>query len=234
MRRNPAYVQLAAQLNSVRTDLNAIESQREQLHTEREKLQKQLARAPMVEREHTRLNRELESALTDRAAIADKEATAQLSSALESEAIGERLVVAEPPSLPGGPSSPNQKLILAAGMVLAVGAGGFGVVVAELFDRSIRSTAELGRLLGDNPLGAIPTLVSPSDRRRQWAMRTAVALVVVVVGSGGLVYVDRAVVPLEVLRFWAQNQVEDWIPGSFGGGAADDPLEEAGAATNAP
>jgi uncharacterized protein involved in exopolysaccharide biosynthesis len=49
--RNPAFVQLSSQLNSVRAEIASIEDQRAELRAERETLQQQLARAPEVERD---------------------------------------------------------------------------------------------------------------------------------------------------------------------------------------
>lgn len=223
VRRNNSYIQLSAQLNSVQAEIAAVEDQRVQLRDERVVLQEQLARAPAVEREYIRLQRRLENAIADREALADKEATARLSGSLETTAAGERLTLIEPPSTPGSPFSPNKKLILAIGLVLAVGSGGTALVLAELFDRSVRSVADLARLVGDTPLAAIPVIANAADRRRRWTRRVGATAAVVVVAGGGLVWVHQRVVPLDVLGYQAADRTERWLVTTFPELAGDGP-----------
>lgn len=208
--RNPVFVQLKAQLNSVQTELLSLEQQRAEVQAERIELQERLARAPAVEREYTRLNRELENAILDREIIADKEATAQLGRALETEAVGERLSLAEPPTTPLSPISPNKTLIMLVGFLMATGVGGGSMFLAELFDRSIRSADDLARLINDSPLVVIPTIVTADDRKRIWTMRIAGAAIVGIVAVGSLLWLNHAVGPLDVLRFDMQNRVGAW------------------------
>lgn len=208
--RNPAYVQLKAQLNSVQTELRSIIEQRAELEAEREELQQQLARAPAIEREYIRLSRDLENAIADRDILADKQATVQLSRDLETQAVGERLVLAEPPTRPISPVSPNKKLILAIGFALAVGGGGASVLLAELLNRSIRSINDLAAIIGERPLVSIPVIRTPRDTRRAWSLRLIGLAVVVAVIAGAAVWVDRAVVPLDVLDFELQNRFGEW------------------------
>lgn len=208
--RNPAYVQLKAQLNSVQTELRSIIEQRAELEAEREELQQQLARAPAIEREYIRLSRDLENAIADRDILADKQATVQLSRDLETQAVGERLVLAEPPTRPISPVSPNKKLILAIGFALAVGGGGAGVLLAELLNRSIRSINDLAAIIGEKPLVSIPVIQTPRDTRRAWSLRLVGLAVVVAVVASGAILVDRAVVPLDVLDFELQNRFGEW------------------------
>jgi hypothetical protein len=215
--RNDAYVQLSAQLNSVQSEARAIETQVASLEEERRQLQQQLARAPAVEREYSRLVRDLDNAVAQREQLSEKATTASLSGSLETRAISERLTLAEPANLPLQPISPNAKLILALGLILAVGSGGTSAMIAEFLDRSVRSTAQLARIVGDTPLAAIPVLVSPRDRWRIRASRVSVALVVVVLVGAGLVWFDRRVVPLTVLGYQAQTAVVQWFDDTFAG-----------------
>jgi len=224
LRPNPAYVQLRAQVNSVQTELQSVEQQRTELLEARTELQSRLSRAPAVEREYTRLQRELENAIADREVIADKEATAQLGLALETEAVGERLKLAEPPTLPLSPITPNKKLILAVGLVLAMGGGGAGVLLAELFDRSVRSANDLVRIIGEKPLIAIPVLATAQDWRRKWIKGLGGTALLVLLCVGGVLWADRAVGPLDVLRFEMQNRIETWWTGIFA--TAETPTQE--------
>jgi hypothetical protein len=140
-----------------------------------------------------------------------------LSGSLETQAISERLTLAEPATLPREPISPNVKLILALGVVLAGGSGGASMVLAEFLDRSVRSAAQLARLIGDTPLAAIPTLTSPRERRRRWMRRGALAAATIVLVAVGLFWVDRQVRPLSVLGYQAQAMVTEWFAATFAG-----------------
>ena len=215
MTRSSAYVQLSAQLNSIQAEIGSVEQQMTQLREERLELQEQLAKAPMVEREYARLDRELENALADREVLAEKETSARLSGSLEIDAIGERLTLIEPPTEPVEPVSPNQRLILALGVIMALGVGGSSVTAAQLLDRSVRSSVDLSRLLGDAPLVAIPQLVAPAQRRRLLAMRLGVGVVVLGLLGGALYWVDRTVAPLDVLGHQLQNRAEVWFARTF-------------------
>jgi len=210
--RNPAYVELSAQLNSVEAEIGAVEQQREDLREERRTLQEQLARAPAVEREFTRLNRQLESAIADRDALAEKETTVKLSGSLETAAVGEQLVLMEPPTLPTAPASPNKKLILALGLVLAVGSGGASVMLAELLDRTIRSVGDLARIVGDTPLAAVPIIASASDRRRRRLRLWAAAVAALAVLAATLTWLHFTTVPLDVLSSATGNKIQQWVP----------------------
>jgi len=209
--RNPAYVQLSAQLNSVKAETRAVRQQVAELEEVRDDLQAQLARAPTIEQEFLQLNRRLETALEERDAVAETARTAGLSGSLEASAIGERFVLAEPATVPREPVRPSERLILALGLVLAVGSGGASLMLAEMLDRSIRSAGQLTKLLGDGPLVTIPTLTSPRDVRRRWALRAGGLLLVTTAVIGLLVWIDRSVVPLIVVVYEVQNAIETWV-----------------------
>ncbi len=225
MSRSSSYIRLSAQLNSVQTEITAVEDQLESLAQERITLQEQLAQAPAVEREYNRLQRQLDNALVDREALADKEATAKLSGALETTASGERLTLVQPSSLPTSPFSPNKKLILAIGLVLATGTGATTLLAAELLDRAIRSAAALTKITGDAPLASIPVITTARDLRRIWARRTGITVAATLVLGGGLVWIHHQLVPLDVLGYQVAHEAEQklGIPLSSTGDGARTP-----------
>jgi len=205
--RNPAYVQLSAQLNSIEAEIAAIREQRADLRDEREQLQAQLARAPEVERTYNGFARRLDNAIASRDAIAEKETQTRLSGSLETTAMGEELSLLEPANVPKSPHSPNRKLILAIGAVFAVGTGSISVVLAELLDRTIRSADDLARILGDRALVSIPRIETARDRRRKWLLRLGASVALIAAISGVGTWVHHQVVPLDVLRYQASNQI---------------------------
>lgn len=213
--RNPTFVQLSSQLNSVRTEIAAVEEQRAELRDERENLQAQLARAPEIEREYERIVRRLESAVNDREELADKETTARLSGALEATTTGGQLTLVQPATFPQSPHSPPTKLILALGLVLGGGSGGVALVLRELTDRSIRSANDLARILGDSPLVAIPAIETPSDRFLRRLRRFGLVGLVLLLLAGGLTWTNYRIAPLDVLAYQGMRITESWIANVF-------------------
>lgn len=209
--RNSAYVQLKAQLNSVQAEIRAITEQQGELQEVRQELQAQLGQAPLVEQEFLELNRRLETAIEERDEVAEKARTAGLSGSLEASSIGEQFVLAEPATVPRKPVRPSEKLILALGLVLAVGGGGASVMAAEMLDRSVRSAAQLARIVGETPLAMIPQLTTVRENRRRWLMRLLVVAVAIACVVGLLVWIDRAVMPLIVMFYEVQNAVDAWL-----------------------
>jgi len=210
-RRSGTYVQLSAQLNGVRSQIAAVQEQQALAEEERVALQEELAKAPEVQREYTRLMRRLDNAVADRAELAEKETTAQLRGALDTTAAGERLTLIEPPGTPSSPYSPKKLVFLAIGFVLAMGSGTTSLALAEILDRSIRSARDLAKIVGDQPLVTIPVIVTAADRRRFWVRRGGVAAFALVVVGIGIGWVHQRVVPLDVLAAQATAGVERWV-----------------------
>ncbi len=65
--------------------------------------------------------------------------------------------------IPSAPSSPNVPLNLALGLVLAVGAGIAGVVLAEMFDAGLATSEDVESKLGLPNIGSIPLVSSISE-----------------------------------------------------------------------
>lgn len=216
--RSPAFVQLSSQLNAVVSEFEGIVVQRQEVRAELERMREVLTRAPVVSQEYERLRRALDEAFAGRETLVAKEATAQLGQSLETGAVGERLSLIEPPVFPERPARPNRTLILALGMVLALGSGIGSVTLAELLDRTVRSAKDLGRLIGERPLIMIPTMVTRGQKRRQWAIRGALAAVVLLGIGGGLAAVHHTVAPLDVLAFQTQTRANAWLTTTFPGG----------------
>ena len=217
--RSPAYVQLSSQLNSVLSQVQGVAQQRELIRADLERLGEVVAQAPVVSQEYERLRRALEEAILSRESLVAKEATAQLGQSLETGAVGERLSLIEPPVFPESPASPNRRLILALGLVVALGSGVGSVTLAELLDRTVRSARDLSRLIGEKPLVMIPTMISQGQRRRRWAMRAGIVGLVVAGIVAGLAVIHQRHVPLDVLAFQAQTRANAWIVRTFPGGA---------------
>ncbi len=117
-----------------------------------------LADAPQVERQFSRLSRELEQLQAQFTVITQRRAEAEMSQALEIAHKTERFEVLETALVPDYPVSPSRKKILAAGIVLFLMLGVGIAVLLELLNPAIRTSAQLERTLGVEPIVTIPRI----------------------------------------------------------------------------
>jgi polysaccharide biosynthesis transport protein len=118
---------------------------------------------------------------------------------IEASSKGQRLTMIEQPIEAPYPTSPNRKLIAAAGMVGGVGAGLGLIVLLELLNRSIRRSIDLSNHLGIQPLATIPYIHTRRERRFK---RTVIALAlcaIFVVLPSGLFMIHTYYMPLDLL-----------------------------------
>jgi exopolysaccharide transport family protein len=69
------------------------------------------------------------------------------------------------PKIPTAPSTPNVKLNLALGLLLALGAGVAAVILRELLDTGLGTAEDVEQVLGLPHLAGVPTLASTLDRK---------------------------------------------------------------------
>ena len=205
---NPAYITLAAQLETIAQEIASFAGQKEQLKARQAELEACIAAIPEVEREYTLLTRNYENTYVKHQEVKSKQLEAELAESVEAERKGERFSLIEPPLAPTEPVRPNRPLILALGVMLAGLFGGAAAFLAELFDNSIHSAAELAQLTGMAPLVALPYIANRADKRRRWLTRAALLL-----GSAALVAailwaVETYYQPLDVLYFRVLNKLD--------------------------
>jgi uncharacterized protein involved in exopolysaccharide biosynthesis len=209
--RNPAYLYVDAQLAVVRRQLDRVEAQRAEVRDRIERYRQRLDRMPRVELEYNEIVGALEDARARRNAILEKEQSARLSEAVENEERGERFSLIEPPNLPNSPEEPDRRLILLAGLVLGLGAGGGAVVARHFLDDTVNGPGDIAREIGFEPLGIVPNITTPVDRLLRLGRRAAVVAVVVAGTGGGAWYVHQQVMPLDVAGMTVWDKVMDRV-----------------------
>jgi len=98
------------------------------------------------------------------AMLLNKLETAHITERLEVSKQGTRFHILEPARLPLRPIKPNLAQILLFGLFAALACGAAGVVVIEMFDHSVHNQEEAKLAININFLGAIPKIVTDSDR----------------------------------------------------------------------
>ncbi len=205
---NPAYITLAAQLETIAQEIASFAGQKEQLKARQAELEACVAAIPEVEREYTLLTRNYENTYLKHQEVKSKQLEAELAESVEAEKKGERFSLIEPPLAPTEPVRPNRPLILALGALLAGLFGGAAVFLTELFDNSIHSAAELAQLTGMAPLVALPYIANRADKRRRWLTRVGLLLGIAALIAAILWAVETYYQPLDVLYFRVLNKLD--------------------------
>jgi uncharacterized protein involved in exopolysaccharide biosynthesis len=196
---NPQYVDVQSRREAAIAEQRALREQLAGLRGRIQEFEGRLARAPAVERDYSALLRDLQSTRAKYQEVRQKQMEAQLASNLESEQKGERFTLIDPPLVPEKPASPNLALVLALGVLLAVGAAAGTAVLLDQVDDSVQGRQDLARLATVPPLAVIPWIETEQDRiQAQRKLRlglVAVATSVVML----LVLVHFLFRPLDVL-----------------------------------
>ncbi len=198
---NPAYIQISAQREATASERDSLLRQRKELAARIVALEARLASSPGVERDYAALLRDLDNEQLKYREVRQKQMEAQLAQNLEEGRKGERFTLIEPPLAPEEPTSPNRKLLLVMGVMLALALAGGMAALLEVLDSSIRGRQDLANLLTVPPLAVIPWIENAGEkaarsRRRRYALAGSLAALAVAVVAIHFFYR-----PLDVL--WA-------------------------------
>jgi polysaccharide chain length determinant protein (PEP-CTERM system associated) len=164
---NPEYLRVASELDATRRNLAALRASVQRARSQIADYELRLSRAPTVERDYVQLERDKEATRVQFADIQAKLREAEIAQSLESESKGERYTLIRSPGVPSKPFSPNRLGILMLGVLLGSVAAIAIVIIRESSDPTVRNVDDITDL-SDLPLiGAIPTLITNADRRRQ-------------------------------------------------------------------
>ncbi len=142
-------------------------------------IQAALSAAPQVEREFSRLSRELDQLQEQLSVITRRRAEAEMSSMLESSQQTERFEVLEAALVPVNPVSPSRKKITLAGTALFLALGAGLAILLELLNPAIRTPAQMEHALGIPPIVSIPKIGGSSHSKsgkRGWIIAVLVGL----------------------------------------------------------
>jgi uncharacterized protein involved in exopolysaccharide biosynthesis len=205
---NPAYIQLAAQIEAADTEIHSLQEKKQRLKGKLADYEQRLIESPQVEREYRTLARDLQNAIDEYQGVQAKQISAQIAQQLEKESKGERFVIVEPPLLPEEPVSPNRPAILFLSFVLALGCGIGYAAVAESLDDSVRGGKSLFITIGAAPLAVIPYLETDTEasrRKRRMASKATAAAAAIILAIAMLHYFWT---PLDVLWYKALRKAD--------------------------
>lgn len=204
---NPAYIQLQAQLQSAKSEINALQQSKKSIKNKIADYEKSLRASPQVERKYHDLNLDYENSMMKYREVKAKQMEADMSKTMEADRKGERFSLIEPPIYPEKPLKPNRTIIVLLGLIIALSTGfGYALFRASI-DPGIYGINDLKAITGAAPLIVIPILYSEAELTKKsqvkwWLFATPIVVLIVV-----LLIVHLAYAPLDVLWYALQRKL---------------------------
>jgi len=210
---NPAYLTMQAQLAGIKSEVQSLKVQREQLKTKLTDYEKRLQQTPDVERQYLVLNRDYENSVRRYQELTAKQNVAEVGQELEKERKGERFSLIDPPQLPEKPLKPNRPAIIILGLFLSIGSSLGFAAVAESMDSSVRGVRGVMSVLESPPLSVIPYLPTGEDLVKVGNTRKIIIALVASSFVLLVLLVHFFWTPLDVLWFKGLRKVDTVIGG---------------------
>jgi succinoglycan biosynthesis transport protein ExoP len=168
---NPAYIQVSAQREAAVNERASLQRKHGALQAKIHDFESRMAQSPGIEREYSALVRDVENAQLKYREVRQKKEEATLAKNLEVERKSERFTLIEPPLIAEEPISPNRPIVLALGVLLALGAGVGLAFALEALDPTVRNRRDMDVLLPVAPLALLPWIETPSEVAARARMR---------------------------------------------------------------
>ncbi|MFA5040956.1 MAG: hypothetical protein WC464_04915 [Bdellovibrionales bacterium] len=169
---NPAYLQVAAQIQTASEQYKALVKNRAELQQQLESFNKALNDNPEAQQELMALTRDYDNVKSRYKEIKEKKLIADMKEQMEKERIGERLSLINPPQYPSQ-TQPRRIFLILGGICASIIGGLVSVVAAQIASQSIISAHYLEVVVGAAPLVSIPRIYTREDvhyslHRRLW------------------------------------------------------------------
>ncbi|MDJ0784828.1 MAG: Wzz/FepE/Etk N-terminal domain-containing protein [Desulfosarcinaceae bacterium] len=197
---NAAYVTLASQLSSTRSEIKSLQRQISELDARTGTFRQRMEKTPLVEESYNALLIERDNTRGKYEDLLRKVMEANVAHGLEKEQKGERFTLIEPAQYPQRPLKPNRMAIVIIGVVLGVASGIGLCALREFTDTSVRGPDDLMRAGILPVLATIPMIQSRRDKRMAILRKWAVAISVVCAVGLGVAAFHFMVMDLDV--FW--------------------------------
>lgn len=166
---SPMAVQVQTQLNATDTQLAALQARAMDLRTKLSGLEGRIVAAPEVEREYQAVTRDLASARAKYDELLKRQMDAEVSEAAISGGTADKFRVKTSPTIPEEPAKPARMGIAIIAVVLGVVAAITSVILAQLFDATVRGARDIQDILGVAPLTAVPVIKRAGGHGRKAA-----------------------------------------------------------------
>ncbi|MBN2704928.1 MAG: hypothetical protein JXR89_00640 [Deltaproteobacteria bacterium] len=204
---NPAFINLQTQIRSAEIEIAATEASFREIQKNLEDYQQRLENAPLVERDYSRMQRDLEQAQLRFTDITHKLTEAQVAREMEESQQGERFKIIDPAQTPEKPFKPNRLAIALIGFVLALGLATGVCALRENLDSSVKTADELARLTGVPVLSVIPVVENRKEIKRKKMFFWGLLLAVVILIAAGLAAIHFFYMPLDIVLIKMQRRI---------------------------
>jgi polysaccharide chain length determinant protein (PEP-CTERM system associated) len=133
--------------------------------------QARIEATPVREAELAGLTRDYETLQEQYRGLLQKKEESQISANLERRQIGEQFKILDPARMPEKPASPDRPRLYLIALVIAIAAGLGVTALAEFFDQTLRTEADVRAALNLTVLATVPTLRD----RAPWRFRRVAA-----------------------------------------------------------
>jgi polysaccharide chain length determinant protein (PEP-CTERM system associated) len=184
---DPQVVRMRQAVAEAEAELKILQAEADRLRQSIAAYQRRVQETPAREQQFKELARDYESTRELHASLLKRHAESQIAESMEHRQKGEQFRVIEPAIPAAKPTAPNRGQLLALGLALAAGAALALILGAEQLNTSFHSVDDLRAFTRVPVLAAIPTIMTPADRRhalrvRQLTAVAAVAALVLIVG----------------------------------------------------
>lgn len=181
---SPMAVQLQTQLNATDTQLAALQGRAMELRTKLSGLEGRIGAAPEVERDYQAVTRDLASARAKYDELLKRQMDAEVSEAAIAGGTADKFRVKSSPKVPEEPAKPARIAIMIIAVVLGAIASLTSVILAQLFDTTVRGARDIQDILGVAPLTAVPVIKRNGAARKSavptYAATAAAAVAVLI------------------------------------------------------
>ncbi len=196
---NPQKTIVDLQIEELDQRIASLTEQNLETQAEIDALQKTIDRTPANEISLEALQREFDILEAQYNGSVDRLSAAATGERIEVLSKGERITIVEQPSIPDEPTSPNRKLIAAAGTAASMGLAVGIVVLFELLNNAIRRPVDLTNRFGITPLAVLPVIRTPGDRFIKGTI-LLVAVTVIAVGIPATLFaIHTYYLPLDLI-----------------------------------
>jgi hypothetical protein len=179
-------------LAEAETDLKVLKNENHQLRAAVATYQQRIERIPQREQEFKDLSRDYETTREFYQSLLKRHDEAQVAESMEQRQKGEQFRVIEPAVAPRQPVASRMRLMVMT-VVLSAGLACGVAFLAEQFDTSFHSLAELRGRSSLPVLVSIPRIITESDANRN-RLRTRLATVATTIGVVALVTASYVIV----------------------------------------
>ena len=170
-------------LTDARTELDNLDRQIQGKLAEENRLhgmvamyQARIQAAPIREAELASLTRDYETLQSSYRSLLQKKEESQISANLEKRQIGEQFKIIDPARTPERPVSPDRPRLYLIAMIAAIAIGFAGAAMAEFFDRTLRTEADVRAALNLVVLATVPYMRDAAASARRLRRNVAIGV----------------------------------------------------------